>query len=188
MEVYSRHFAPARQVGDPDAPSMALLLAVQIEGLEAKLYRVEETGGICPIDAGLAVVGTQAAETLVRYLANIFFLDYFTSVSAMYAIAVHLICKVVKFASYCGGSAQVVCLVDNGSRWIDILASADPSHDPLADIFNNMPFILEACAKGNPDELQSLLGDLQTEFRKVMDTRKKHQGLYKVPKIGEWVW
>lgn len=188
MEVYSRYFIPARQAGDPDAPSMALLLAAQIKGLGTKLYRIEETGGICPIDSGLAVVGTQAAESLVRNLASIFFLGYITSVSAMYAIARHLISQAVKFASYCGGSAQVVCLTDSGKRWVDVLPSADPSPDPLVDIFDRIPFVLEACAKGNQDELQRLLGELQVGFQKIMDTRKEQQGQYQLPETREWVW
>jgi hypothetical protein len=88
MEVYDSHIAPARKAGDPGAPSMALLLAVQIKELEARLYRIEETGGIHLVDMGLAVVGTEAAETLVRGLASIFVMDYYTSVFTMHVIAI----------------------------------------------------------------------------------------------------
>ena len=168
---------------------MALLLVAQIKGKQPKLYRVEETGGIVPVNEGLVVTGSEAAEALVRYLVSLYCINYLTSVYAMRVIAVHLIVSAVKFASFCGGSPQIVCLADNGAHWEHIYGDATPGHDPLADIYNQIPFILEACAKGNADDLKNHLNELQAEFQKVMETRKKHQEACQVyPDLRDWVW
>jgi 20S proteasome alpha/beta subunit len=187
MEVYSRHIAPARQASDPDAPSLALLLAIRITGQRARLYRVEETGGVNLVDSGVAVVGTQAAETLIRNLADILSCDNFTSVSTMRAIAVHLISRAARFASYCGGSAQVVCLSDDGTALVRIEASQDPSDDPLESVFSNLSFVLEVCASGNAAEFKAALGHLNAVFERIMEKRKKEQADYLSPQ-RKWMW
>jgi hypothetical protein len=94
----------------------------------------------------------------------------------------------VKFASYCGGCPQIVSLADNGSWKANTWPSADPSHDPLENIFINIPSVLEACAKGSLEDFQSCMDLVQADFKKVMYTRKKDQGVFRTPQAKEWIW
>jgi len=149
--IYKEHFAIAHQASDPSAPTMTLLLAAQVEGeKEARLYRIRETGGITQVGPGVSVVGTEAAESLMRALSDLFFGGYSQSVYAMRYLAVHMIHRVIRSASYCGGSPQIACLTDQGARYVETTADADLGHDYLAGTFLNMPDILEAHPESPP--------------------------------------
>jgi len=157
---------------------------------QAMLYRLPETGGISTVDSDtpLTVTGSEAAETLMRELAGLFFRDYSVSVYAMRHLAVHLIHRVVRFASYCGGSAQIACLSDEGISYLDNSSSADPGPDYLADILVDMPDILESCINGRSAAFDKNIERFTERLRKVMEKRKRYLSEHHPTETNGWSW
>jgi hypothetical protein len=187
-KTFSSHFAPIRQSGDPNPPTFVLIVAVQLNR-ETHLLKVRETGSVSEVEhLGLAVTGTEAGESVFRALADILLMHDVRSVYAVCAIAAYLIRSVGKFSAYCGGSPQLACFADDGSRWIHTIASDDPGIDPLANIFSGFPLILEACARGSIGGFKHGLERLESDLREVMENRKKHQERYPLPSKREWIW
>src|SRR5579859_305972 len=145
--LYKGAFLAARQANDPNAPTMIFLMATHVDKEGAKLFRIREDGTSSIVDESPVIVGSEAAETLLRELANLFFMEHLHSVYTMRMIAPLLIRRVVGFAAYCGGKTQIACLEHGGPRWFDDSASADPGPDYLGEVLADMPLILELCAK-----------------------------------------
>jgi hypothetical protein len=155
---------------------------------QAMLYRVSETGGISSIDddTPLVVTGTETSEALMRELAALFFRDYEISVYAMRILAVHLVHRVVRFATYCGGSAQVACLADGCPSYLENSASPDVGQDWLGDIFMDLPSIVACCLSG--EDSGHSIAVLEERVKEAAQKRKKFLGEHHPAETDGWLW
>jgi 20S proteasome alpha/beta subunit len=178
-----------REVNDPDASTTALLLAARVEGeKESRLYRLKGTGGISQASPGVSVVGTEAAESAMRALAEVFFPDWSVSVYATRYLAAHLVQRVNRAASYCGGSPQIACLADDGRTYFDFTASANPGHDYLAGILLHLPEMLDACISGNNERFEMFAETSLNQFRELMKQREKYLISMGAGDDEGWLW
>jgi hypothetical protein len=228
--LYRDHFAPSRQVNDPNAPSMSLLLAVKVNdyGIKpeaadgvlkelgdsykdaaelsklkealgkrvadyrpgeptAMLYRLAETGGISSPDSDteIIVTGSEASETLMREMAGLF-LPLHMSVYTTRLLAIHMIHRATRFASYCGGRAQVAALTHDGAHYLDNEASSDPGQDWLAEILRDVRDIVESCLSGNTDLFESASKWFEETARKELEKRKSELGHHDPSEVNGW--
>jgi hypothetical protein len=153
---------------------------------KAVLYRVSDTGGISSTDddTPLLVTGTETAEALMRELASLLFGDYTISVYAMRILAVHLIHRIVRFATYCGGSAQVACLADAGPSYLENLASPDAGQDWLGDILSDIPNIVTSCLSG--DDARHSIRTFEERIQAAAEKRKKFLGQHHPAETDGW--
>lgn len=187
-EVYVNHITAARQAGDPN-PTLFLLLAAYIEGeKQAKLYRVMETGSVSPVDSGIAAIGNEAAEAVLRAYADLFFRDYM-SVFAVRHLARYIVRKVLNSASYCGGSQQIACLTNGGISYLDNSASADPGPDYLSDLLWDLPMIIEECICPATEEgFKAPTERLVSKLQEAREKRKKYTIGNDPIETNGWSW
>jgi hypothetical protein len=155
---------------------------------QAALYRIAETGGISRVVDEPEVIGTEAAEAALRELAATFFQSATISIYAMRHLAVHLIHRVVRFASFCRGSAQVACLADGGTKYFDNTASPDPGPDYLADILIDIPHIVESCINGRAENFEAHTARFTERLRGMMQERKNFLGQCHPTEADGWEW
>jgi len=188
-DIYKQYSTPAFQAGDPAAPTLSLLVAAYVKGdKKAALFKVAETGGPSPVDSGFTSIGTDAAQSLLREQADLFYRDYNSSVYTLRILAPYMIRRVVKFAAYCGGSAQVGCIVDGGISHLHNSASDDPGPDALSDMLFDLPEIMEACLSGRVSTTESIIKTFSERVREVAEKRRRFLGSAHPAEANGWTW
>ena len=191
--IYENHFAASRQAHDQDSPTMTLLLAVITKTERgARLYRIEETGGISEIniDQGLTVTGTNTAESLAREQAGLLY-NQSISVYAMKHLAVHIIRRVTNFASFCGPPVQLACLSDDGAEYLDNSPSPKEEPEYLWDALHEFPYLIEGCVDTvnvSDGAFEGYLNSVVERLREVRAKRKIAQRYHHPIETNGWVW
>jgi len=183
-ETYSHRLGLARQAGDLNPPTMLFLVALWVDGdKKAKIYRIAETGGVSEATSECTTIGIESAETLVRELADLLLRGRPVSVFAVRHLAVYIINRVVRFASYVGGSAQVACIADGGITYSDNSASSDPGRDYLSELLCDLPPIIEGFISGHVDE------EAMKRFtERVHEAAGKRKSWHHPMEINGWNW
>jgi 20S proteasome alpha/beta subunit len=188
-DTYQTYFTASRQAADPNTPTMLFLLALYVDGEKrSRIYRITETGGVSEVDSEYSAIGTEAGEAVLREMADLFFREQEVSVFTMRHLAVHMIHRVVRFASYCGGSAQVACIQDGGMTYLDNEPSSTPGEDYISEIMGAFPGILESCVSGDQKLLQIYLERFNDRIREAAAKRKKFLGEHHPTEANGWSW
>lgn len=187
-DIFKRDIIPLRKSGDPNPPTVDILLAMQV-GEPAKLYRVKETGRISPANTNPVCSGMESGEAAIKAIASILFQDGITSIYTMPAIAMHLIISTGDHAMYCGGAPQVVGVSDQGDYWEHIYPSSQPGKSPLSDMFLYLPSILNAIADRDDEALEMFISAMDDSIKGIRDVRKKNsQAKWLKKNLSKWTW
>jgi len=155
---------------------------------KAMLYRLSETGGISSTNDDIIVTGTDAAETLMREMAKLLFASHAISVFGMRHLAAHMIHRVVRFASYCGGRAQLACLADVGASYFDNDPSADAGPDWIAQILLDIPEIIASCLDGQQQPFEDTTKRCMERLREALEGREKALRQHHPLETERWAW
>ena len=185
-DIYQHHVTASKLAGDVTS-SMALLLAVKMRArTKAMLFRVSETGSLSQISEGYTVLGTEAAESVMRELADLLFRDYAISVFDMRHMAPDMVRRVIRFATFCGGSPQVACLADNTMAYFNNDASSEPGPDSLSAVLTDLPDIFASIYSGKP--CTERLSMLRNRVESAIEERRRILGGFDPFEVDGWDW